>query len=389
LLPFSIFCGALGICTFLFRRRKPFSFLTFPLWILLFATANFFSGIQSGHAFPQLAYQRLLSDGKPLREAALWVVLLMIAELVVLVLLILLAKPLNAHYRKKQEFKAKQEAARLASQPEETAAPVLSKRQMRREEKRKAKEAKKLAKAAGKKGTSGDDVPEPGEERTTVVVPDRASREEALRFPSFMEVPKLDHLKRKNPEVPTEDPAPLQDSSPAQGASNPLGKGVVSLKTLEVIRDEVTRTNPIDPPPVAAADVKEKPVPRKTLSGFLQGALEAVGKAPKSQTKDSFRDTPRPSVMGKDSSSKRWRRTSASTRIWRRWDLRSPNRLRMSQSFRKPRLRHYSNRLLSCLPANRCSSRPPGRLIFPLPLPKSRPLHRLRWRCVRRSRSSR
>lgn len=162
LLPFSIFCGALGICTFLFRRRKPFSFLTFPLWILLFATANFFSGIQSGHAFPQLAYQRLLSDGKPLREAALWVVLLMIAELVVLVLLILLAKPLNAHYRKKQEFKAKQEAARLASQPEETAAPVLSKRQMRREEKRKAKEAKKLAKAAGKKGTSGDDVPEPG-----------------------------------------------------------------------------------------------------------------------------------------------------------------------------------------------------------------------------------
>jgi hypothetical protein len=69
LLPFSIFCGALGICTFLFRRRKPFSFLTFPLWILLFATANFFSGIQSGHAFPQLAYQRLLSDGKPLREA--------------------------------------------------------------------------------------------------------------------------------------------------------------------------------------------------------------------------------------------------------------------------------------------------------------------------------
>ncbi|MCI2045922.1 MAG: DUF87 domain-containing protein [Sphaerochaeta sp.] len=292
LLPFSIFCGALGICTFLFRRRKPFSFLTFPLWILLFATANFFSGIQSGHAFPQLAYQRLLSDGKPLREAALWVVLLMIAELVVLVLLILLAKPLNAHYRKKQEFKAKQEAARLASQPEETAAPVLSKRQMRREEKRKAKEAKKLAKAAGKKGTSGDDVPEPGEERTTVVVPDRASREEALRFPSFMEVPKLDHLKRKNPEVPTEDPAPLQDSSPAQGASNPLGKGVVSLKTLEVIRDEVTRTNPIDPPPVAAADVKEKPVPRKTLSGFLQGALEAVGKAPKSQTKAASENTP-------------------------------------------------------------------------------------------------
>ncbi|MCI2129144.1 MAG: DNA translocase FtsK [Sphaerochaeta sp.] len=292
LLPFSIFCGALGICTFLFRRRKPFSFLTFPLWILLFATANFFSGIQSGHAFPQLAYQRLLSDGKPLREAALWVVLLMIAELVVLVLLILLAKPLNAHYRKKQEFKAKQEAARLASQPEETAAPVLSKRQMRREEKRKAKEAKKLAKAAGKKGTSGDDVPEPGEERTTVVVPDRASREEALRFPSFMEVPKLDHLKRKNPEVPTEDPAPLQDSSPAQGDANPLGKGVVSLKTLEVIRDEVTRTNPIDPPPVAAADVKEKPVPRKTLSGFLQGALEAVGKAPKSQTKAASENTP-------------------------------------------------------------------------------------------------
>ncbi|MFA6776212.1 MAG: hypothetical protein WCR76_08095, partial [Sphaerochaetaceae bacterium] len=287
LVPLAFLAFSFCVCTFLFRGRKPFSFLTFPLWCAIYATVNFLLGMHGENPHPACLYAWLVARTSSVRQASLYVVLAFLAECLLLVVVVMVGKPLNARYRKKKEFATQLEERKKVGDAEaQTGEEPLSAKETRRrakEAKLAAKRERKAQKLAERKEKSVHSVPQE-EECATVVVPDHTP-DDALRFPSFMDVPEIDHLTKKNPSAKTDGQGPKHVPASSKEATD-YGKGVVSVGALQVIKEEVEKTNPIKPPrPV------EKPTPRRTLSGFLQGALEAVGKGPKPPKQQESRET--------------------------------------------------------------------------------------------------
>jgi len=272
LIPLCVLCFAFGICTFLFRKDKPFSFVTFPLWVLMYMTVNFFLDMRTGEARPKVLYRSLMADGKSVRSASLLVVLVFLVEVLLLLLVVVVGRSANASYRKRKAFKEQLKALKAKDEaPDVPETKPLSRREQRKLRKAQEKEERARAKAAKKAEKKSAPVVAEKEkevEEATVVVPDRTRQNDELTFPTFMEVPAIEHLTKKNPTV---------QAKPAPKAEVPID-GVVSVGALDVIKQEVEKSHPVETP---QPQPQPQPEGKHMLSGFLQGALEAVGKSPK------------------------------------------------------------------------------------------------------------
>lgn len=328
LLPLTLALLALSVTTFVARRRSPFTFLLYPLFVLMFLTANFLVTLASKKpAWPKELYEALIPvttkvTGKVLRSAGLRVMLILIVEIILTAIVSMLTSTLNEAWRAKRKFKEKlaaREAQEKAPPQPKEAEPLdarleekirrkeekreakLHRQIQRKEEKRKAQEAKAKAKAEkrAKKPEEAKAPAAPPEEENEATVTVPLQDDGHLRFPQIMDVPRLPHLlEKKEPVQPTltgastwqipqaqqttsEPPKPETKPEPARPVT-PQGPSI-----LDVIKAKVEKEHPIAPAgtPQASpatqtapqASVKEPEGEKKQMSGLLQGAMERVG----------------------------------------------------------------------------------------------------------------
>ncbi|WP_320128100.1 DNA translocase FtsK [uncultured Sphaerochaeta sp.] len=256
LIPLACLFLLWAIMAFSFRGRKPFSFILIPLTALMYFTVFLLSQMLQQTGRPQAVMHFLLSNGASLRSASLKVVLAFLFETVLFVILTLFTDMLNDHHKKKKAFAQKVEEVQGKKTDE---VPLVS----RKEKRRLAKLQNKLT-----------------EEETVVVLkqkqlPKEQSSSGKMEFPQVMEVPTLGSFSKSSP-----DAVAKAEAIEVQEKITETSSGLASIGALHTIKQEHMRDRALaqkerkaekkDPP----ADKAQK-IP---LSGFLQGALEVVGK---------------------------------------------------------------------------------------------------------------
>ena len=293
-----LFLLSLGF--FILRKRRFFTLFLYPLYVVIYLTANFLAGMAAtpSHAWPEPLYDMLAGGINKPEIAFLVVILVLIAEVLVTILFSLIVSPLNARYVRRAEFRQRKEAHDRELQAGETAgketkeqtaaeqkqsakeARIAAKRQAKlekREAKRAAKEARKAEKAKRKETPPAETAQEP-ENEVTVTVPVQQD-DGHLRFPKVMEVPTIDNLLKKGEQQPA--PAKGTWNIPQNQQPQPAGPSLLDLVKDKVQHDcpgEGARNTAPSQSPNAAGE-------KKQVSGLLQGAMERVGWHKKEKTK--------------------------------------------------------------------------------------------------------
>jgi len=297
LLPFTgmLFVWS-GMC-FTFRKKRPFSFVFIPLSALMFYTLLVLAHMLQMSPRPAFLQRLLFSfDAEP-RFASLRVVVIFLVEMALFVVLTLIGDGLDRRHQKKKAFLQMLAEARSGKT---VALQDLSKWQrlkFKRAQKRFEKEQSKV----------------PDEEENVLLHKKPVEPEfdilndERVVFPPIVEVPVLDSLHKKRERKPkSEHILDVEERAVAD-------VGIVSIGALEAIKGERNRNKGISYLEMKQRELlekqeaedkrqeqnkteeKEEPIkkPLGKLSGFLQGALEAVGKNSSSSVE------PKPEPTGK------------------------------------------------------------------------------------------
>ncbi|MFA6845814.1 MAG: hypothetical protein WCR02_08820, partial [Sphaerochaetaceae bacterium] len=258
LIPLALVLFILGVCCLSLRGKKPFSFFLFPVVFLLFFTLNFLFEMKFGTPHPRRLYTLLLQNTTE-RMASLFVAFAFIIEVGLFSLVSKIAFSLNGKYQKRKAFQEKLEIAKANNTFKLDDYSVKEQKKIQRQEARLQKEKQKEDARHRQKGKDKKDA---DKDETTAEVTMPLSSVGQLKFPALVDMPSLEHLTRKKEEV-RDDPPEEAD--------------VTEIEALSVIKEKVEKNFPIQKP----LEVGKEPPKKKFLSGLLQGALEAVGKAPK------------------------------------------------------------------------------------------------------------
>lgn len=269
LVPLVFLLGIWTIMTFAFRGRRQFTFILVPFTALMAYTLYTLSHMLMGSDKPLFA-SRLLASSVDLRTASWKVVMAFLAETVVFIILILIGDGLERYQQRKAERIAKQEA-----------------------------QVEPKQKKRGSLWRRRKNVPEEEEQETVVLQKKRVAPlveeqgnsfgEQQVDFPPIVDIPNLENLARKRAVVERPKEREVIEVDEIQV----LGK--VSIGALHTLTEERKRNNG-----VSYLERKQQELARKRqeegqrvasntaegeatkssapLSGFLQGALEAVGK---------------------------------------------------------------------------------------------------------------
>jgi S-DNA-T family DNA segregation ATPase FtsK/SpoIIIE len=257
MIPFACLLFLWAGMAFSFRGRKPFSFVLIPLTGCMYFTLYLFAQLLQGTGKPKFFMDLLFSKGANLRTASFKVVLAFLVETVLFVVLTLVGDIVDRRSQKKKAFALKMEQVQAGKKVDTS---TLSRREKKR--------------LASKKKTIDT-------EEDVVVLkkkqPEKKSDSESMDFPQVIEVPTLRTLSKtpvkslaKNEAIDVEEQKP------------PVSQGMESIGALKTIKDEHERGHFLGVPQAKKekAKPKEEPKKREPLSGFLQAALEVIGKSP-------------------------------------------------------------------------------------------------------------
>lgn len=263
LVPLAVLLGLWTIMIFTFRVKNRFLYVLIPLTGIMAYTLYSLSHLMQGSTRPIL----IRTIPEDLRSASFRVVLIFFVEMALFVMLTLIGDGMKRYKIARAEMgKVKKE------------------------------------KRERKKGHSSKDQETPEDEEETItlskkpveaeeVVEGVSFADQQVAFPHIADVPSLESLSRKH--TPSDRKTPLEDTI----AVKEMQVGKVSIGALHTLGEERKRNNGLTylerkqreleaqkkeaethPQPKEEEKHKKEPV---QLSGFLQGALEAVGKAPR------------------------------------------------------------------------------------------------------------
>lgn len=276
LAPLALLLLIWSIMIFSFRSKKHFSYILIPLTAVMTYTLYTLSHLLQESSRPFFS-SVLLSSSSDLRSASFKVVLLFLAETALFVLFTLLSDALD-RYR----------AAKLEREERRRQALELKAEQQKQNEQKKPKKHSLFGKRSKRKEAASETLEE--EEHVTLVKKpvvketveegDELGRQQ-VDFPPIAEVPSLGSLSKRRSSVSK----PLERDIIQVEEIQVNGK--VSIGALHTLTEERKRNNGLSylerkQLELAQAKTEEQPQPKQPvqLSGFLQGALEAVGKAP-------------------------------------------------------------------------------------------------------------
>ncbi|MCK9599503.1 MAG: DNA translocase FtsK [Sphaerochaeta sp.] len=272
LAPLALLLFVWSIMIFSFRSKKRFSYILIPLTAIMTYTLYTLSHLLQESSRPFFSDFLLSSSADP-RSASFKVVLLFIAETAMFVLFTLLGDALD-RYR----------AAKLERQER-------SRRMMEQKiEQQKQKEEKKASRHFPSAKRSKREQPVDEQDQVTLIKKPVAEQKEEegvelgrqqVNFPPIAEVPPLGSLSKRRHSIskPSERDVIQVDEIQVHGK--------VSIGALHTLTEERKRNNGLSylerkqlELAQAKSEQAEQPKEPVQLSGFLQGALEAVGKAP-------------------------------------------------------------------------------------------------------------
>lgn len=272
LAPLAFLLLVWTIMIFSFRGKKRFSFLLIPVTALMAYTLYTLSHMMQGSSQP-LFVPLLLSSSVDVRAASFKVLLAFLGETALFVAVTLIGDALDRYHQHKAERQRLREEMRVKQQ---ALAPKNEKKITRKQEKRLRKKKQEEREEEETVVLSKKPVePEYMEEGNSF------SDSQTVQFPPIADVPSLESLSRKS-----------SSSSLRPASKNVIEveeikvNGVVSIGALHALTEERKRNNGLsylERKQRELAEKKEEMEPKKEpvqLSGFLQGALEAVGKAP-------------------------------------------------------------------------------------------------------------
>ncbi len=284
-----------GMC-FSFRNKRAFSFVFIPLSAIMFYTLLVLAHMLQQSPRPHFLQSLLYSFDADPRLASLRVVVAFLVEMALFVVLTLVGDGLDRRYQKKEAFDLLLDRANSG---EAIDLGALSKWQ-RLKFKRGRKKFEKAQRKIQDEEESVVLEKEPVEPEADIL------SDEQVSFPPIVEVPTLSNLHKKRDRRPKGQHILDVEEQPASDV------GIVSVGALETIKGERDRNKGISYLEMKQRELKEKreaekkgaiveekqeeaPVkkPVGKLSGFLQGALEAVGKGPSSPVE------PKPEPTGK------------------------------------------------------------------------------------------
>jgi S-DNA-T family DNA segregation ATPase FtsK/SpoIIIE len=246
---------------FSFRGRKPFSFVLIPLTGLMYFTLYLFAQLLQGTGKPKLFMDFLFSKEATLRTASFKLVLAFLVETVLFVVLTLVGDIVDRRSEKKKAFALKMEQVQAGKKVDTS---TLS----RREKKRLASTKKTI-----------------DTEEDVVVLKKKQSEKkpdsESLDFPQILEVPTLQTLSKTPAKAHAKN-----EAIDVEEQVFPDFQGRESIGALNVIKGEHERGHFLGVPEAKKEKTKpkEEPKKREPLSGFLQAALEVIGKNPSDRT---------------------------------------------------------------------------------------------------------
>lgn len=281
---------------FSFRNKRAFSFVFVPLSAIMFYTLLVFSHMLQHSGRPQFLQSLLYSFNAGPRLASLRVVVAFLVEMALFVILTLIGDGLERRSQKKEAFS---QILTMANNGEAVNLQSLSKLQRFRFKRAR----KRFEKAGDKIQDEEEDVvlkKKPVEPEVDIL------SDEQVSFPPIVEVPVLDNLHKKRDRKPKKEDVLDVEEQPS------IDVGIVSVGALESIKEERIRNKGISYLEMKQRELQEKRKeeskvqkeqeavgeeaarkPVGKLSGFLQGALEAVG------MNSSSRVEPKPEPTGK------------------------------------------------------------------------------------------
>ena len=283
LLPFTgmLFVWS-GMC-FSSRKKRAFSLVFIPLSALMFYTLLILAQMLQQSPRPAFLQTLLYSFDAGPRVASLRVVMAFLVEMALFVALTLIGDGIERRYQKKEAFQQLLTVARSGEAVDLQELSKAQRRKFKRAQKRFEKEQNKV----------------PDEEESVLLHKKAVEPEvdilsdEQVSFPSIVEVPVLDSLHKKRQRKPKSEHILDVEEQPV------VDVGLVSIGALEAIKGERDRNKGISYLEMKQRELHEKrdaenkkqeqikseeteqepsKKPLGKLSGFLQGALEAVGK---------------------------------------------------------------------------------------------------------------
>lgn len=274
LVPVAFLLLVWTIMIFSFRGKKRFSFLLIPVTALMAYTLYTLSHVMQGSDRPMFAAS-LLSNSTDARSASLKVLLAFLAETGLFVAVTLIGDALDRYHQHKAERQRLREELRLqhlAPAPRDERRTKKQKKHEKRQQKQEEREEEETV-VLSKKPVA----PLQEEEGNSFSEPQK------VQFPPIADVPPLESLSRKSS-------ASLRPASKNVIEVEEIKvNGMVSIGALHALTEERKRNNGLsylERKQQELAEQKQQEQPEKPkkeaaqLSGFLQGALEAVGKAP-------------------------------------------------------------------------------------------------------------
>ncbi|AEV28996.1 DNA segregation ATPase, FtsK/SpoIIIE family [Sphaerochaeta pleomorpha str. Grapes] len=261
LIPFCFLLILWACMAFSFRGRKPFSFVLIPVTALMYFTVYLLAQMLQQTGRPKVIMDFLFANGATLHTASLKVVLAFLFETGLFVALTLIGDILDRHYRKKKAFALKLKQMQAGQKIDTSSLSRGEKRRLASEKKRQEKLT---------------------EDEAIVVLKQKQKPEEKdfsgkMEFPQVMEVPPLNSLAR-SPEraVANKDIIDVEELAPTPSY------GLASIGALQTIKEEHMRERKVEKDETRTEKKKAKSDERKhePLSGFLQAALEVIGKNP-------------------------------------------------------------------------------------------------------------
>jgi S-DNA-T family DNA segregation ATPase FtsK/SpoIIIE len=264
MIPLAFLLVLWSIMAFTFRGRRRFSFVLVPVTGLMYATVYLLAQTLQQTGRPEFLMEMLFADNATLHDASLKVVIAFLVETALFVVLTLVGDVVDRRYLKKQEFEKKLAAARKG---EAVDTEGLSRR-----------ERKRLA-------LSQRQSDKPEEDEAVVVIKKQPSKGKAsgkLVFPTVMEVPTLDSFSQPPAGASQVRRSDVLD---VEEVERKKGRGVASAGALDTVGEEHRRRkSERKQEKRERKQEKEEQKRKEPLSGFLQAALDAVGKGSASKS---------------------------------------------------------------------------------------------------------
>lgn len=302
LLPFAGMLFVWSGMLFTFRKKRTFSYLFIPLSALMFYTLLVLAHMLQQSPRPAFLQKLLFSFHADPRQASLRVVMAFLSETALFVVLTLVGDGLDRRHQKKQAFQDLLALVRSGEAVDLQGLSSWQRRRFKRSQKRFEKQQERL----------------PDEEQSVILHKKPVEPEvdilsdQQLSFPPIVEVPVLDNLHKKRVRKPKGEQVLDVVEQPA------IDVGIVSIGALEAIKGERDRNKGVSYLEMKQRELLEKKEaeharqenkeeergngdsteepakkPLGKLSGFLQGALEAVGRSSSSPVE------PKPEPTGK------------------------------------------------------------------------------------------